>query len=85
MVSLLEILSIKYGRTRIEKIEDFMEEWTKLKGEDYDDDGELLLGMKEINQRRTELKITEDEWVATWMLGIVKKREKLDRFSYQAL
>ena len=62
-----------------------MEEWTKLKGEEYDDDGELLLGMKEINQRRKELKMTEDEWVVTWMLSIVKKRKKLDKFAYQAL
>ena len=41
--------------------------------------------MKEINQRRKELKMTEDEWVVTWMLGIVKKRKKLDKFAYQAL
>ena len=81
----LEILSIKYGHNRIEKIEDFMEEWTKFKGEEYDDDGELLLVMKEINQRRKELKMTEDEWVATWMLCIVKKRKKLYKFGYQAL
>ena len=27
----LEILSINYGCTRIEKIEDFMDEWTKFK------------------------------------------------------
>ena len=52
----------------------------KVKGNEYDDDGELLLGMKEINQRRKELKMTEDEWVVTWMLGIVKKRKKLDKF-----
>ena len=81
----LEILSIKYGRTRIEKIEDFMDEWTKFKGNKDDNDGELLLGMKEINQRRKELKMTEDKWVVTWMLGIVKKRNKLDKFAYQAL
>ena len=42
-------------------------------------------GMKELNQRRKELKMTEDEWVAVWMLGIVKKRKRLDKFVYQAL
>ena len=62
-----------------------MDDWTKFKGNEYDDDGELLLGMKEINQRRKDLKVTEDEWVAIWMLGIVKKRKKLDKFAYQAL
>ena len=41
--------------------------------------------MKEINQRRRELNMTEDEWVAVWMLGTVKNRKRLDRFVYQAL
>ena len=64
----LEILTLKYGRTRVEKIEDFMDDWTKFKDDQYDDDGELLLGMKELNQRRKELKMTEDELIAVWML-----------------
>ena len=62
-----------------------MADWTKFRDNQYDDDGELLLGMKELNQRRKELKMTEDEWVAVWMLEIVKKRKRLDKFIYQAL
>ena len=62
-----------------------MADWTKFRDNQYDDDGELLLGMKELNQRRKDLKMTEDEWVAIWMLGVVKKRKKLDKFVYQAL
>ena len=56
----LEILILKYGRTRVEQIEDFMEDWSKFKDDQYEDDGELLLGMRELNQRQRELKITED-------------------------
>ena len=41
--------------------------------------------MKEINQRMKYLKMTEDKWVVIWVLGIVKKRKKLDKFAYQAL
>ena len=41
--------------------------------------------MKELNQRRKELNMTEDEWVAVWMLSIIKKRKRLDKFIYQAL
>ena len=65
----LEILSLKYGCTRFEKIEDFMDDWSKFKDDHYEDDSKLLLGMKELNQRRKELKMTEDEWVAVQMLG----------------
>ena len=56
----LEILILKYGRTRVEQIEDFMEDWSKFRDDQYEDDGELLLGMRELNQRRRELKMTED-------------------------
>ena len=33
----------------------------KFRDDQFDDDGELLLGMKEINQRRKELNMTEGE------------------------
>ena len=60
----LEILILKYGRTRVEMIEDFMEDWSNFKDDQYGDDAELLLGMRELNQRRRELMMTEDEWAA---------------------
>ena len=50
-----------------------MDERSKFKDDYYEGDGELLLGMKEYNQRR-ELKVTEGEWVAMWMLRVVKRR-----------
>ena len=62
-----------------------MDDWSKFKDDQYEDDSELLLGMRELNQRRKELKMTADEWVAVWMLGIVKKRKRLDKFVYQSL
>ena len=62
-----------------------MDDWTKFRDDQYDDDGELLLGMKELNQRRRDLKMTEDEWVTIWMLGVIKKRKRLDKFVYKAL
>ena len=56
MKRVLEILALKYGRTRVEKIKDFMDERTKFRDDQYDDDGELLLGMKELNQKGRTLK-----------------------------
>ena len=29
--------------------------------------------------------MTEDKWVAVWMLGIIQKRKRLDKFVYQSL
>ena len=47
----LEILILKYGCTRVEMIEDFMEDWSNFKDYQYGDDAELLMGMRELNQR----------------------------------
>ena len=69
----LKILILRYGCTRVEQIEDFMEDWSSFKDDKFEDDAELLLGMREINQRQKELKMTEDELVAVWMLGIIQK------------
>ena len=49
MKRVLEILALKYEHMRREKIEDFMDDWTKFRDNQYDDDVELLLGMKELN------------------------------------
>ena len=49
MKKVLEILSLKYGRTRTEKIKDFMDDWTKFRDNQYEEYCELLLGMKELN------------------------------------
>ena len=81
----LEILILKNGCTRVENIEDFLDDWSKFRDDQYEDDAELLLGIQELNQRRRELKMTEDEWVAVWMLGIIKLRKRLDKFVYQSL
>ena len=51
----------------------------------FEDDRELLLGMKEFNQRGRDLKMTEDEWVAVRMLSVINKRKKIDKYIYQAL
>ena len=41
--------------------------------------------MKEINQRRKGLKMTEDEWFTLWMFENIKKRWRIKKFEYQDL
>ena len=57
----LEILILKYGHTRVEQIEDFMEDWSNFRDDQYEDDVELLLGTRVLNQRQRELKMREDK------------------------
>ena len=81
----LELLDVKYGRTQIKKIEECVRDWLEFKEERFEEEDELLLGMRELNQRRLELKIMENEWFSTWMLGRVKKRKRMEGFEYQEL
>ena len=44
----LEILNVKYGRTRIEKMEECVEDWISFSEDQFEEDDELILAMKEI-------------------------------------
>ena len=85
MSKVLDLLHLKYRRTKTEKIEEIIEDWLRFKDDQFEDDGELLLGMKELEQKKKDLKVTEDEWDAVWMLTVVKKQKKIDKFIQQAL
>ena len=76
----LDLLSLKYERTKTEKIQEIMEDWLNFKDDQFEDNGKLLLALKELRQRKKDLNVTEDEWDAVWMLTIVKRRKRIDRF-----
>ena len=58
----VELLDAKYGRSRTEKVEEAIEDLLKFREDQYEDDDELILAMKELRQRRVELKMTFDEF-----------------------
>ena len=76
---------MKYGRSRIKRIKELVDDLLKFREDQYKDDGELLLAMKDIRRRETELEITRDEWLVTWMLGWIKKRKRVDPPKNQTL
>ena len=44
-----------------------------------------MLAMKELRQRRVELKMTFDELHSVWMLQKLKKRKRMKNFEIQVL
>ena len=44
-----------------------------------------MLAMKELRQRRVDLKMTFDEFHSIWMLQKLKKRKRMENFVIQAL
>ena len=81
----VELLDIKYGRSRTEKVEDVIEDYLKFREDQYEDDDELILAMKELRQRHIELKMSFDEFDSVWMLEKMRKRRKMENFELQSL
>ena len=79
---MLELLDLKCGQTRTDKVKEVVEDWLKFREDQFEEDGELILAIKDIIQRHTHLKMTEDEWFAVWMLGNMKKRKTMEKFEY---
>ena len=44
----IELLDMKYGISRTEKVEDVIEDYLKFREDQYEDDDELILAMKEL-------------------------------------
>ena len=54
----MKLLDVKYGRSRTEKVEEAVEDLLKFREDQFEDDDNLILVMKELRQRRVELKMT---------------------------
>ena len=61
------ILDIKYGRSRTEKVEDVIEDYLKFREDQYEDEDELILAIKELRPRRIDLDMNFDEFDTEWM------------------
>ncbi len=73
------------GRSRVEKMEVWIENWFDFKDGDFDDEDDFLFAMKEIGVRKKELKVTDEEMLTMWMLRTVKKRKKMETYEYHIL
>ena len=56
----------------------------RFREDSYKEDDELIMAIKELNQRRQELKIMYNEFFLVWILGKMKKW-KMESYEIQAL
>ena len=80
---LLQQLDIKYGRTRLEELEELMEEWVKFNFNEYENEEEYLFAQEKLISRQDEKEITMREWNAVWMMYGASQRKGME--SYQLL
>ena len=82
---IIACLEERYGRTRLEKIEELVLDWIGFRDDDYEVEGDFYMLWKSFQRRKEDLKMTDREWNAVWMLKKVKKREGMNDFQCQAL
>ena len=80
MDKVVELLDKKYGRSRTEKVEEAVEDMLKFRENCYEENDDLIMAMRELNQRRKELKITYNEFFSVGMLRKIKRRKKMEGF-----
>ena len=83
VMQIVEILKIKYGRTRIEELEDLVTDWMNFKANEYEDEDEHLLAMERLIARKEEKKVKDKEWNSIWMMVETKKRNGIENYKLQ--
>merc|ERR1712115_280911 len=65
---LIELLNTKYGRTRLEELEEIMEDWIKFNFNEHESEEEYLLAQEKLIARQDKKEITLKEWNTIWLM-----------------
>ena len=63
----IKCLEDRYGRTRLENVEELVLGWIKFIENDYVDERDFLYAMEDIERRKEYLKVIEEEYHALWI------------------
>ena len=74
-----------YGKTGLEKMEEIVWDWIGLRDDDFEDKGDFLHAIEELQRRKDDLKMTDREWNVVWMFQKTQKRRGMNDFQYHAL
>ena len=72
---ILKLLYIKFGRTRLEELEELMEEWIKFNFNEHDSEEDYIFSQEKIIARQNETKVTLAEWNANRKLPITSVKK----------
>merc|ERR1712115_675425 len=82
---LIELLKTKYGRTRLEELEEIMHDWIKFHFNEYESEEEYLLAQERLIARQDEKEVTLKEWNAIWLMYGAKQRQGTSDYHLQEL
>ena len=76
MIKIMECLTKKFGQFRLEKMEEWLDNWMEFREGDFDEEDDFFFAMKEIGIRKNDLKITDQEMMRSWMLKTVRNKRE---------
>ena len=77
---IVELLKLKYGRTRLEELEELMEDWIKFNFNEHESEEEYLFAMEKMIARKEEKQVTMKEWDTIWMMTGTKQRKGIENY-----
>merc|ERR1712121_92180 len=80
VIEIVKLLKLKYGRTRIEELEELMEDWIKYNFNEHESEEEYLFAMEKMIARKGEKSVTMREWDAIWMMIGARKRKGIENY-----
>merc|ERR1712237_221465 len=83
--NLIELLDIKYGRTRLEELEELMDDWIKFNFNEHENDEEYVFAQEKLIARQEEKQISLKEWNTIWLMYGAKQRKGIENYQLQEL
>merc|ERR1712082_144453 len=77
---LIELLDRKYGRTRLEELEELMEDWLKFNFNEHESEEEYLFAQEKMISRQVEKQVSLKEWNTVWMMYGAKQRKGIENY-----
>ena len=77
---IIELLDLKYGRTRLEELEELMEDWIKFNFNEHESEEEYLFAQEKMITRQEEKQVTLKEWNTIWMMYGAKQRKGIENY-----
>merc|ERR1711867_319619 len=77
---IIELLDLKYGRTRVEELEELTEDWIKFNFNEHESEEEYLFAQEKMIARQEEKQVSLQEWNTVRMMYGAKQRKGIENY-----
>ena len=77
---IIELLDLKYGRTRLDELEEIMEDWINHNFNEHENEEEYLFAQEKMIKIQEEKQVSLEEWNTIWMMFAAKQRKGIENY-----